>query len=174
VRARGIETLVFGGGGAEGVWYLAELLFAEPPLPDRAKYQCESSNVLFQAETAVEAYRKAVAWGVAYAAEPPAGMRLLGVAHLSTVGEELGDGTEICGRFFQAPAVWESSSGMVPPTGQFKAVQWEQGRNVPLGELLSPEQIAQVRRAWGQDAEPLYGLSCQQGRTLSGTEGGVE
>jgi hypothetical protein len=58
---------------AEGVWYLAELLFAEPPLPDRSEYQCESSNVVFQAASAVKAYRKAIVWGLAFADEPPAG-----------------------------------------------------------------------------------------------------
>jgi hypothetical protein len=136
------------------VWYLAELLFAEPPLADRAKFQCESCNVVFLAPSAVEAYRKAVAWGLAYAAEPPAAMRLLGVSHLTTVGEELGDGTEICGRFFEAPGVWSPGSELVPPPGQLKAVLWEQGRDVPLGELFSPEQVAQLRRAWGQDAAP--------------------
>ena len=97
--------LTFGEGGAEGVWYLAELLFAEPPQSGRAEFQCEACNVVFRAASAVEAYRKAVSWGLAYAAEPPAGMRLLGVSHLTTVGEELGDGTQICGRFFQAAAV---------------------------------------------------------------------
>jgi hypothetical protein len=137
-----------------GVWYLAELLFAEPPHPDRADCQCEASTVVFRAASAVEAYRKAVAWGLAYAAEPPAGTRLLGVSDLTTVGEELGDGTEVCGRFFQASGVWEPSGGLVPPPGLLKAIQWEQGRDVPLGELLSPEQVAQLRRAWGEDAEP--------------------
>ena len=42
-------------------------------------------------------------------------MRLLGVAHLSTVGEELADGTEICGRLFQASSVWERVNDFVPP-----------------------------------------------------------
>ena len=43
------------------MWYLAEVLFAELPHPDRAAYQCESCNVLFQATDAIEAYRKAIA-----------------------------------------------------------------------------------------------------------------
>jgi hypothetical protein len=137
------------------VWYLAELLFAEAPRPDHAEYHCESCNVVFQAADAVEAYRKAVSWGLAYAAEPPAVMRLLGVSHLTTVGAELGDGTEICGRFFEASAVWERVGELVPPAGQLKAIQWERGRDTPLEELLSPEQLGQLRRAWGQDAEPF-------------------
>ena len=136
------------------MWYLAELLFAEPSHPERVECQCEASNVVFEAESATDAYRKAIAWGQAYAAKPPAGMRLLGASHLTSVGQEMGDGTEICGRFFQAPAVWDRVGEFVPPPGQLKAILWEQGRDVPLGELLSPEQVAQLKRAWGQDAEP--------------------
>jgi hypothetical protein len=136
------------------VWYLAELLFAEPPKPERVEYQCESCNVVFQAPDAANAYRKAVTWGLSYAAEPPAGMRLLGVSDLTTVGEELGDGTEICGQFFQKPAVWERVSELIPPPEQLKAIQWERGHDTPLGELLSPEQVAELRRALGQDAKP--------------------
>jgi hypothetical protein len=132
-----------------GVWYLAELLLAEPPRPDRTEYQCESCDVVFRAGTAAEAYRKAIAWGLAYTAEPPTGMRLLGVSRLTTVGEELGDGTEICGRFFQSPAVWERAGELVPPPDQLKAIQWERNPDTPLGELLNPEQAAQLKRAWG-------------------------
>jgi hypothetical protein len=62
------------------VWYLAEILFAEPRQDGRAVYQCESSNVLISAATAAEAYGKAVDWGRGYAAEPPATMALLGAS----------------------------------------------------------------------------------------------
>jgi hypothetical protein len=134
------------------MWYLAELLFAEPPQPGRTEFQCEESNVVFRAASAVEAYRKAVAWGLAYAAEPPTGMRLLGVSHLTTIGEELDDGTEICGRFFQAPAVWDRLGEMVSPPELLKAIQWERGQDTPVGELLSPEQVTQLRRVWGLKA----------------------
>ena len=130
------------------MWYLAETLFAEPPDLERAEVQCEACNVVFRAASAVEAYRRAVSWGQAYAAEPPTALSLLGVSHLTTVGEELDDGTEICGRFFQVPAV----SGLVPPPEQLKAIQWERSRDTPLGELLVAEQVAQLRRVWGKDA----------------------
>lgn len=139
------------------MWYLAELLFAEPQQPTRAEYQCESCNVVFRALGAAEAYRKAIAWGLAYTTNPPSGMRLLGVSHLTTIGEELGDGIEICGRFFQAPAVWERMGDLIPPPEQLKALQWERNRETPLRELLSPEQVGQLRRAWGQAAEPSTG-----------------
>jgi hypothetical protein len=143
----------FGGGGADVVWYLAELLFAEPPRPDQAEYQCESCDVLLQAGTAVEAYDRAIAWGESYAARPPSVLHLLGVSHLSTVGEELGDGTEIAGRFFREPAVWDRLDELIPPRNQLVAIQWERGADTPVGELLSPDQVAQLRRVWGQPAD---------------------
>lgn len=144
------------------MWYLAEIVFAEPPQPDRVEYQCESCNVVLQAPDAVGGYQKAVAWGLAYAAEPPATMRLLGVSHLTTIGEELADGTEICGRFFQSSAVRGRIAELVPPPGELKAIQWESSQDVPLGELLSPEQITQLRRVWGEDAEATSGTARQR------------
>lgn len=135
------------------MWYLAEILFAEPPDEANTDFQCEACNVVFQTADAVGAYRRAIAWGRNYAAEPPVRMLLLGVSQLTTVSEELGDGTEICGRFFEAPAVWELVVELVPPPSELKAVIWEQSGNVTLGELLDPEQIARLRRVWGRDAE---------------------
>jgi hypothetical protein len=133
------------------VWYLAEILFAEPPRPGRAEDQGEASDVVLRAADAAEAYRRAVAWGLARAAEPPAAMRLLRVSHLTSIGEELGDGTEIGGRFFRDRSVWDQIGELIPPPDQLEAVRWEQGRDRPLGELLSPERVAQLRRAWGQE-----------------------
>ncbi len=135
------------------MWYLAEILLAEPPQPDLAEYQCESCNVVFQAASAAEAFQKAVAWGQAYAAEPPAVLQLLGVSHLTTVGVELGDGIEICGRYFQAPSVWERTSELIPPPDQLKAIRWERSQDTPIGELFTTQQIDQIQRTWGQGPE---------------------
>jgi hypothetical protein len=103
------------------VWYLAEILFAEPQRDGRSAYQCEACNVLISAATAADAHEKAVRWGRAYAAEPPAAMALLGVSHLTTIGEELGDGVEICGRFFEEPDVWSRRGELVPPADRLEA-----------------------------------------------------
>lgn len=135
------------------MWYLAEVLFAEPSHPGRTDCQCEASNVVFQADSAIEAYRKAVAWGLDYAAEPPAEMGFVGVTHLTTFGEELGDGTEVCGRLFRSASVWGPAGELIPPPSELKAIQRECGRDTPLGELLSPEQVIQLRRVWGRDSE---------------------
>jgi hypothetical protein len=136
------------------MWYLAEILFARPQQHGRPLDQCESCNVVFEADTAAQAYAKVVAWGRSYAGKPPATMRLLGVSHLTTIGKELGDGVEICGRFFQEPDVWGRLEELIPPPERLKAIQWEQSRGVPVRELLSPEQLAQLERVWGENTEP--------------------
>ena len=118
------------------MWYLAEILFAEPKEDDRRDFHCEACNVVFQAADASQAYLKAVNWGEAYAAEPPSVARLLGVSHLTTVGEELGDGVEICGRFFEARDVWDPTSDLIPAPEKLKAIQWEKGRDTPLIDLF--------------------------------------
>ena len=123
------------------MWYLAEILFAEPPQADRTEYQCESCDVVLLAADATEAYQKAVAWGLTHSAEPPSAMRLLGVAHLTSIGDELGDGTEIGGRFSEVQSVWDRVGEFIPPLTGLEAMRWEAGRDTPLGELLSPEQV---------------------------------
>jgi hypothetical protein len=129
------------------MWYLAEILFAEPRRVDRHAHQCEACNVVFDATTAREAYQKAMAWGQSYAAEPPGGMQLLGVSHLTSIGDQLGDGIEVCGRFFETANPWDQPAELVPAPEALKAIVWEQNQDTPLGELLTPEQIAALKRA---------------------------
>jgi hypothetical protein len=135
------------------MWYLAEILFAEQPSNGRVDYQCESCNVLLNADNAAEAYRRAVDWGLAYVTEPADAMRLLGVSHLTTVGEELGDGTDICSRLFREPDVWARLDELIPVPGELAAMRWAAAENMPLGALLRPDQIAQLGRLWGVDKE---------------------
>lgn len=131
------------------MWYLAEILLAEPQRDEPAAYQCESCDVVFSAPTAAEAYRKAVAWGRAYAARPPATMAFLGVSHLSIIGDELGDGVEVCGRYFKEPDVWSRAEELVPPPAQLAAARWEGGLDTPLDELLDADQVASLKRRFG-------------------------
>lgn len=128
------------------MWYLAEILFTEPRQANHRAYQCESCNVVFDAGTAAEAYRKAVAWGQSYAADPPDGMQLLGVSHLTTIGDRLGDGVEVCGRLFESNDVWDRVAELVPPPESLKALVWEENQNTPIGKLLTSEQIEQLKR----------------------------
>jgi hypothetical protein len=130
------------------MWYLAEILLAEQPKVDSNDYQCESCNVLFNANSAEEALRKAEAWGNEYVKDPPSNMQLLGVSSLTTVGDELGDGTDIGGRLFNTQDVWLRRGEMVPCPSDLSAIKWENADGKTVGELLSPEQIEQLRRLW--------------------------
>jgi hypothetical protein len=129
------------------MWYLAEILFAEPRRADCQSYQCEACNVIFDVSTAREAYQKAIAWGQKYASEPPVEQQLLGVSCLTSISDQLADGTEICGRFFETANVWDRAGELVPAPESLRAIVWEQNQNTPLSELLTPEQVAALRRA---------------------------
>lgn len=130
------------------MWYLAEILMAEPKRSGRRMYLCESCNVLFQAASAAEALRKANAWGRAYQDESPGGLRFLGVAHLSDVGEELGEGVDICGRFFLKNDVWGRTRNLIPPARELKAVRIERNSDTPLGEMMTEHQRRLLRRSY--------------------------
>jgi hypothetical protein len=134
------------------MWYLAEILLVETPQRDAIDIACEACNVVFQAETAVEAYRKALDWGRSYASEPPTCMRFLGVSDLTTIGQDLRDGTEICGRFFRARNDASELATLVPAPESFKAIQWEGNQDTPLAEMLDSEQINLLKRAWGHNS----------------------
>src|SRR6266700_360530 len=107
------------------MWYLAEILFAEPRQANQESYQCESCNVVFQADSADAAYGKAISWGHAYAAEPPARTEMLGVSYLTSIGGKLGAGVEVCGTFFEESNVGDRVNELIPPMHRLKAVQWE-------------------------------------------------
>src|SRR5436305_207092 len=119
------------GGGRESMslaahsmhmWYFAEILFAQPKRRGRRMYLCESCNVLFNAATATAAYRKAVAWGKAYTADKDSGMKLLGVFRMASIGDSMGDGIEVCGRFFHKRDVWTKRADLIPDFSELRAV----------------------------------------------------
>jgi hypothetical protein len=131
------------------MWYLAEILFAEPQQVSHQEYQCESCNVVFDAPTAAVAYQKAIAWGQNHTAESITRMEFLGISYLTRIGDQLGDGVEICGQFFEGEDVWDCIDELIPPQTSLQALVWEQNQDKPLRELLTPEQIAQLKRVFG-------------------------
>lgn len=128
------------------MWYLAELMFAEPPQADRDECQCESSNVVLQADDARAAYVRARALGESRESEPGSTMRFLGVAHLTTIGDRLEDGTEVSGNYFSEPSVWARIPELIPDPEALAAIAWESNQDVPLADLLTPSQVATLKR----------------------------
>ena len=131
------------------MWYLAEILFADPREDGRRVFFCESCDVLFQAPTAEAAFLKAMDWGRSHSGESIAAMELLGVAHLTLIGEQLGDGVEICGRFFRKRDVWDRVDRLIPPTERLKSVVWERDKDTPIGELLGKTGVQLAKRVFG-------------------------
>jgi hypothetical protein len=127
------------------MWYLAEILFAEPKRANRRMYLCESCNVIFQSDSAEEAYEKALIWGQNYIADEPEKLQLLGVAHLTSIDEEIGEGVEICGRYFQKLDIWDRVENLIPAQEQLAAIQWETS-DKPIGEMFDSHQIYLLKK----------------------------
>jgi hypothetical protein len=127
------------------MWYLAEILFAEPKRANRRMYMCESCNVIFQSNSAKEAYDKALIWGKKYIADASGRLQLLGVSDLTSIDEEIGEGVEICGRYFQKLDVWDRVDKLIPLQEQLSGVQWETS-DKPIGEMLDPHQLYLLKR----------------------------
>jgi hypothetical protein len=136
------------------MWYVAVVMMAQPKARGRRRYLCETCNVLLSARGAAAAYRKAIAWGTRYESESIYGLKLLGITVLHEIGEEIGDGVDISGRFFQKMDVWSRRREIVPPPEQLQAIRIAQNRNTPLGELLTPHQLQLMRQGARGRAAP--------------------
>lgn len=128
------------------MWYIAVVMLAQPKERGRRRYLCETCNVLLSASNAGEAYRKAVSWCTGYESESLYELKLLGITVLHEIGEEIGDGLDISGRFFQKLDVWDRRSKVVPPPEELQAIRLAQNRDTPIGELLTPHQIQLMRQ----------------------------
>lgn len=136
------------------MWYVAVVMMAQPEKQGRRRYLCETCNVLLSAPDAGEAYRKAVAWGSKYESDSMYGLKLLGITVLHEIGEEIGDGVDISGRFFQKLDVWSRRERIVPSPEQLQAIRVAQNMDVPLVELLTLHQLQLMRQGAQGNAEP--------------------
>jgi len=125
-------------------WYLAQLLFAQATEDPEASVLCESSYVLFEAASAVEAYQKSEAWGHRH--ESGSSFSFFGVAHLNSVREPPGDGVEVGGGFFEEPAAWSRQHELIPPRDEIPVIVLERNLDTPIGELMSEEQRSTVHK----------------------------
>ncbi len=128
------------------MWYLAEIITAEKPKKGRRVFVCESSNVLIEETSAYKAYAEAMRWGLQYTSGPSCPMRLLGVAHLTTLAPTIGPGTDIVGDIYRRRDVWRRRRSLIPRIKGLAAIRWEDRRHTPLRRLLRPEQVKNLRR----------------------------
>jgi hypothetical protein len=123
------------------MWYLAEIVFAQPQSENRCMYLCESCNVLLQATSAEESYRKALDWGHNYIADSSEKMTLLGIANLTQIGDAIGDGVEVCGCYFKKLDIWNRKDELIPSKEQLKAIRWKAESSTPIQEMIDPYQL---------------------------------
>jgi hypothetical protein len=120
-------------------WYVVYLLFAKPPKPENSTVKCESCQVLIKASDGHEAYKKSLDWAQKYVRESD--FKFAGVEHLKNLyEEEITDGMEIGGSFFNEENFWERLDEFIPEKEKLSAILWETNAEVPLEELMTEEQ----------------------------------
>jgi hypothetical protein len=131
------------------MWYIAFLLFAQQPEKEQKQIKCESCNVLFEAESALEVYGKAVAWAEDYATNNL--FKFVGVEHILTVGNERPtDGTELSGMFFDDDNVWERRDKLIPKKEEIPPIIWEENQDTPIGEMMTEKQKHDLKVIFGK------------------------
>jgi len=132
------------------MWYVADLLFAQPAQPEHGTVLCETCDVLLEAGSALEAYDKAIDWAAKHVEIENPGFRFIGVRHIHSLSETLpGDGTEIGGTFFEEEAVWSRIDSLIPQKEDIPIIMWEQHMDTPIGELMSEKQERYLKRLPG-------------------------
>jgi hypothetical protein len=132
------------------MWYIVFLVFAQEPKERQSRVKCESCNVLFEAESALEVYDKATIWAKEYEREN--NFKFFGVEHIKEVGsEQPTDGTELSGMFYDEENVWERRDELIPKKDEISAIVWEQNQNTPIGELMTEEQKQNLKEVLGEE-----------------------
>ena len=131
-------------------WYVAYLLFAQEAKLDEQRVKCESCDILFEAQSALEVYDKAVIWAKDHEIDNL--FKFVGVEHIREIGDERPtDGTEIGGSFFDNKNVWERQQELIPKKHELKAVILEQNIDTPLGELMSDGEKKHLKEVFGEE-----------------------
>jgi hypothetical protein len=132
------------------MWYVVDILFAQPPHDDTKVVQCESCNVLFEGATAREVYAKAQAWAVEH--ERDNNYRFAGIQHLWSLQEPRpGEGDEIGGVFFEEEDFWDRLDEFIPKDKNIPVIQLEDHPDTPVREFLSESQLDMLRKVFGEE-----------------------
>ena len=128
-------------------WYLVWLLFAQLPVEGKRFVMCETSQVLFQAKSGLEAYEKGVAWAKDY--EKDNNFRFVGIEHLTSINDdEIADGTEISGKFIRLKDIWQRKDELIPDKFEIGTIKLEENSDTPVGELMTNEQKKKIRQVF--------------------------
>jgi hypothetical protein len=110
---------------------------------------CESCMVLFEAPSALGAYDKALLWAEDYATGT--NFALLGIQHITDIiDEQIGDGTEIGGRFFSKKNPWERKDMIIPDVNEIPIVVLEKNDDKPISDFIPEDALRQIKRKYKQ------------------------
>ena len=129
------------------MWYLASVLFPQPPRATGLAVLCETSQFLVEADNAAMAYEKARAWGERRRAQVT-GFDGVGAQHLKPLRGygPPGDGDETDGRVYESDDVWSRVSELIPSKEKLAAVFLEQNPGAQLSDVLSQDERSLVLR----------------------------
>lgn len=115
-------------------WYVADIVFADPDKQEETTF-CESCCALFNAKSALAAYQKAIDW--AKKKEEDNELVFAGIQNLWSVDdEEITDGTEVGGKFFEEESFWSKGIEQFPSPEEIPIMKMELNPNTPVGELF--------------------------------------
>ncbi len=133
------------------MWYRTDLLFATEPKGDSPAVKCESCNVLFEAETALQAAAKAELWAERHIADSD--FKFVGLENMTLLfADKPGDGTEIGGMFFEDRDVWERRSELIPDKSDIPVIRFEQHPDVPVRRFIREAQEKGLEEIYGPPA----------------------
>ena len=135
------------------MWYIAAIIMTEPEKGSGKRYLCESCNVLLEAPSAQLAYEKAAAWGQDAASDHMYGLTFLGIEVLHQIGEEIGDGVDIIGSFFEKMNVWQRKDAIIPAREELAAIRLEASMDKKLGDVMEPYQQRLLTRGLKASSE---------------------
>jgi hypothetical protein len=130
------------------VWYVAGILVGQA---DQAGSICETSQVLLEAPTAMDAYDKALRWADAHVEHTA--LQVIGVEWLRGLGPDRpGDGDEIGGSFSINVDSLDGLRASIPPPADLAAILHEGVMSkLPVSQQLSDDQIDLLRRLLPRD-----------------------
>jgi hypothetical protein len=130
------------------MWYRVDLLFAQPAVQIGEPVLCESCNVLFEAQSADEAYEKGVLWAENNVEENPT-FHFVGIENILFLDHmQPGNGSEVGGVFFEEN-IWERKDKFIPQRDALSANFIESNKNTPLNQILTEKQKKLLHQAFG-------------------------
>ena len=131
------------------MWYVVDIVFAQKPEGDQSAVICETSNVLFEAPTALDACRKVVPWAEEHVRDT--NFHVLGIQHVRSLHEhQPADGTEIGGSFFEERDPWRRKEEIIPDLNEIPTIMFEAHPHTPIKDLVPEATVQKAKKIFGE------------------------